>query len=50
MFLATLISIKLWCLNLVQHMQHQIKSPQFYTNFLKLISLVIDSSISEVEF
>ena len=35
---------------LVQHMLHQIKAPPFYTNFLKLISLVMDSSISEVEF
>ena len=26
------------------------KAPQFYTHFLKLISLVMDSSISEVEF
>ena len=31
------------------YMMHQIKVPQFY-NFLKLISLVMDSSISEVEF
>ena len=31
-------------------MLHQIKAPQFYTNFLKLISLVMQSSISEVEF
>ena len=50
MFLETLISIRLWCLYLVQHMLHQIKAPQFDTNFLKLISLVMDSSISEVEF
>ena len=35
---------------MVQHMLHQIKAPPFYTNFLKLISLVMDSSISEVEF
>ena len=49
-FLETQISIKLWCLYLVQHMLHQIKAPQFYTNYLKLISLVMDSSISEVEF
>ena len=28
----------------------QIKAPQFYTDFLKLMSLVMDSSISEVEF
>ena len=35
----------------VQHnMLHQIKAPQFYTNFLKLISLVMDSGTSEVEF
>ena len=26
------ISIKLWCLYLVQHMLHQIKAPQFYTD------------------
>ena len=31
-------------------MLHQIKAPQFYTNFLKLISLVMGSSTSEVEF
>ena len=36
--------------NLDMHMLHQIKTPQFYTNFLKLISLVMDSNISEVEF
>ena len=35
---------------LVQHMLHQIKAPPFYTNFLKRISLVMGSSISEVEF
>ena len=35
---------------LVQHMLHQIKTPQFYTNYLKLVSLVMNSSISEVEF
>ena len=39
------ISIKLWCFCLVQHMLHQIKAPQFYTNYLKLISLVMDSRI-----
>ena len=50
MFLETLISIKLWCLYLLQHMLHQIKAPQFYTNYLKLIPLVMDSSILEVEF
>ena len=49
-FLETLISIKLWCLYLVQHMLHQIKAPQFYTNSLKLISLAMDSSIFEVKF
>ena len=38
----------IWCS--VQHMLHQIKAPQFYTNFLKLMSLVMQSSISEVEF
>ena len=38
------------CLCLVQHMLHQVKAPQFYTNYLKLISLVMDPSISEVEF
>ena len=43
------ISIKLWCLYLVQHMLHQIKAQQFYTNFLKLISQVMDSSISKIE-
>ena len=26
------ISIKLWCLYLVQQMLHQIMAPQFYTN------------------
>ena len=31
-------------------MLHQIKAPQFYANYLKIISLVMDSSISEVEF
>ena len=36
-------------LYLVQHMLHQIKAPQFYTNYLKLISLVMDLSISEVK-
>ena len=52
LFLETEISIKkLWCLYLVKHMLHQIKAPQFYTNhLLKLISLVMDSSISEEEF
>ena len=40
----------LWCLYLMQHMLHQIKALQFYTDYLKLISLVMDSSISEVEF
>ena len=38
--LETLISIKLWCLYLVQHMLHQIKAPQLSTNYLNLISLV----------
>ena len=32
------------------HMLHQIKATQFYTTYLKQISLVMDSSISEVEF
>ena len=41
---------KLVCLYLVQHMLHQIKSPQFHTNFLKLISLEMQSSISKIEF
>ena len=50
MFFETLISIKWWGLYLVQPMLHQIKAPEFYTNYLKLISLVMDSSISEVEF
>ena len=37
--------------NLNQYkMLHQIKAPQFYTDYLKLIYLVMDSSISEVEF
>ena len=49
MFLETEISIKLWCLYLVQHMLHQIKAPQFYTNYLTLISLVMYSIISEEE-
>ena len=35
MFLETLTGIKLWCLYLVQHMLHQIKALQFYTNHLK---------------
>ena len=26
--------MNLWCLYLVQHMLHQIKAPQFYTNYL----------------
>ena len=26
------ISVKLWCLYLVQHMLHQIKAPQFYAD------------------
>ena len=30
-------------------MLHQIKAPQLYSNYLKLISLVMDTSISEVE-
>ena len=50
MFVETKIRIRLWCLYLVQHMLHQIKAPRFYTNYLKLISLVMDSSISKVEF
>ena len=33
---------KLWRLYFVQHMLHQIKAPQFYTNFTKLISLVMN--------
>ena len=37
-------------LYLVQQKLHQIKAPQFYTNFLKLISFVMQSTISEVEF
>ena len=44
------INIKLLCLYLVQHMLHQIKAQQFYTNFLVLISPLSQSSISEVEF
>ena len=31
-------------------MLHQIKAPQLYTDFLNQLSLVMDSSISEVEF
>ena len=27
-----IINIKLWCLFLVQHMLHQTKAPQFYTD------------------
>ena len=50
MFLETEVSIKLWCLYLVQHMLHQIKAPQFFANHHKLISLVMDSSILKVEF
>ena len=41
---------KLWCLYLVQLMLHQIKAPQFYTNFLKLLSFVMQSIVSKVEF
>ena len=29
---SALVSIKLCCLYLVQHMLHQIKAPQFYTD------------------
>ena len=50
MSLETEISIKLWCFYLVQHMLHQIKAPQFYTHFLKFISLVMQSIISKIEF
>ena len=50
LYLETSISMKLQCLYLVQHMLHQIKAPQFFTNFLKLIILVMDSSFSDVEF
>ena len=35
---------------LVQQMLHQLKAQQFYTNFLVLISPLLQSSISEVEF
>ena len=31
--LSKKISIKLWCLYLVQHILHQIKVPQFDTDF-----------------
>ena len=41
---------KLVCLYLVEHMLHQIKASQFYTNFLNLISLEMQSSISKVKF
>ena len=34
----------------IWYMLHQIKATQFYTNFLKLISSVVQFSISEVEF
>ena len=44
LLIETLISLKL------QHMLHQIKAQQFYTNFLVLISPLSQSSISEVEF
>ena len=51
MSLETDISIKLWCLYFYEvHMLHQIKAPQFYTNFLKFISLVMQSSVSKLEF
>ena len=36
------ISVKLWCLYLVQHMLHQIKAPQFYTD-LDLKNSVVSS-------
>ena len=42
--------MKLPCLYLVQHVLHQIKAQQFYTNFQVLISPLSQSSISEVEF
>ena len=48
--IKTLISIKLLCLYLVQHMLHQIKAKQFYTNFRVLMSPLSQSSISEVGF
>ena len=50
MFLEHWISIKLWCLYLVQQMLHQIKAQQFSTNFLVLISPLSQSSITEVKF
>ena len=36
-------------LNQYKIVVHQIKAPQLYTNYLKLISLKMASSISEVE-
>ena len=44
LFLETYICINLWCLYM------QIKAPQAYTNIKKIISVVMDSSICEVEF
>ena len=38
LFFGGLNQYKIGCLYLVQHMLHQVKAPQFYTDFLKLIS------------
>ena len=50
MSFETQISIKLWCLYLVQHRLNQIKAPQFYTDFIKPKFLVMQTSIYKVEF
>ena len=42
-----IISIQLVCLYLVQHMLHQIKAKQFYSNFLVLVFPLFQFSISE---
>ena len=39
-----------WRPKIVSNCGAFIKTPQFYSNFLELISLVMDSSISDVEF
>ena len=41
--LFKIISIKLWSLYLVQHMLHQTKAPQYYTD-LGLISLLSNAN------
>ena len=50
LLMETLISIKLLCFQLVQHMLHQIKAQQFYAYFLILKFSLCQSSIPEVEF